>query len=90
MKGAGAGADAGAVGRRIPTSIALPILPSQTSWRLAGVASHVRYVERAEKEQLAAVQAGLGRPEATLRGADPDQEIGGLVGADAGRAAADL
>ena len=32
---------------------------------MAGVASHVRYVERAEKEQLAAVQAGLGRPEAT-------------------------
>src|SRR5260370_12999380 len=47
-------------------SIALPILPSQTGWRLLGVASHVRYVERAEKEQLAAVQAGLGRPEAKL------------------------
>ena len=47
------------------SSIALPILPSQTSWRLAGVASHVRYTERAEKEQLAAVQARLGRPEAT-------------------------
>jgi chlorite dismutase len=46
-------------------SIALPILPALTSWRLAGVASHVRYVERAEKEQLAAVQAPLGRPEAT-------------------------
>ncbi|MBR1147488.1 chlorite dismutase family protein [Bradyrhizobium sp. AUGA SZCCT0431] len=46
-------------------SIALPILPSQTSWRLAGVASHVRYTERAEKEKLVAVQAGLGRPEAT-------------------------
>ena len=46
-------------------SIALPILPSPTSWRLAGVASHVRYVERAEKEQLVAVQAPLGRPEAT-------------------------
>jgi chlorite dismutase len=46
-------------------SIALPILPSTNSWRLAGVASHVRYAERAEKEQLAAVQAGLGRPEAT-------------------------
>ena len=49
----------------IRLSIALPILPSPTSWRLAGVASHVRYTERAEKEQLAAVQAGLGRPEAT-------------------------
>jgi chlorite dismutase len=47
------------------TSIALPILPSQTSWRLAGVASHGRYVERGEKERLVAVQAGLGRPEAT-------------------------
>ena len=47
------------------SSIALPILPSLTSWRVAGVASHVRYTERAEKEQLAAVQAGLGRPEAT-------------------------
>jgi chlorite dismutase len=46
-------------------AIALPLLPSRTSWRLAGVASHLRYVERAEKTQLAAVQAGLGRPEAT-------------------------
>jgi chlorite dismutase len=46
-------------------SIALPILPSITSWRLAGVASHVRYVERAEKDQLVAVQSELGRPEAT-------------------------
>jgi chlorite dismutase len=45
-------------------AIALPLLPSQTSWRLAGVASHLRYVERAEKAQLAAAQAGLGRPEA--------------------------
>ena len=47
------------------SSIALPILPSATAWRLAGVTSHARYVERAEKEQLAAVQAPLGRPEAT-------------------------
>ena len=46
-------------------AIALPLLPSQTSWRLAGVASHVRYAERAEKVQLAAVQAGLGRVEAS-------------------------
>ena len=46
-------------------SIALPILPSITSWRLAGVTSHVRFVERAEKDQLVAVQAELGRPEAT-------------------------
>jgi hypothetical protein len=46
-------------------SIALPILPSQTSWRLAGVASTLRYVERAEKQQLAAVEADLGRLEAS-------------------------
>jgi len=46
-------------------AIALPLLPSQTSWRLAGVAGHVRYVERAEKTQLEAVQAGLARTEAT-------------------------
>src|SRR5438045_9210887 len=46
-------------------AIALPILPAATAWRLAGVTSHARYVERAEKEQLAAVQAPLGRPEAT-------------------------
>ncbi len=47
-------------------SINLPLLPSQNSWRLAGVASHVRYVERAESEKLTAVQAALGRPEARL------------------------
>ena len=46
-------------------AIALPLLPSQTSWRLAGVASHPRYVERPEKTKLEAVQAGLGRPEAS-------------------------
>ncbi|MEH2471917.1 chlorite dismutase [Nitrobacteraceae bacterium AZCC 2161] len=46
-------------------AISLPLLPSPTSWRLAGVASHVRYVERTEKQALVAVQAGLGRPEAT-------------------------
>jgi hypothetical protein len=46
-------------------AIALPLLPSQTSWRLAGVASYPRYVERAEKTQLEEVQAGLGRPQAS-------------------------
>jgi chlorite dismutase len=46
-------------------AIALPLLPSQTSWRLAGVASHLCYTERAEKVQLEAAQAGLGRPEAS-------------------------
>jgi chlorite dismutase len=46
-------------------AIALPLLPSQTSWRLAGVASYLRYTERAEQVQLEAAQAGLGRPEAS-------------------------
>lgn len=35
------------------------------SWRLTGVASHVRYVERAEKRELVARQAGLGRVAST-------------------------
>lgn len=34
-------------------------------WPLIGRASHVRYVEKAEKDRLVSVQAGLGRPEAT-------------------------
>src|ERR1700726_4932551 len=46
-------------------AIALPMIPSKTSWRLAGVASHVRYVERDEKTALSTVQAALGRPQAT-------------------------
>jgi hypothetical protein len=47
-------------------AITLPLLPSQNSWRLAGVASHVRYLERTEKEKLAAAQAAIGRPEDRL------------------------
>src|SRR6186713_1819208 len=46
-------------------AISLPLLPSPTAWRLAGVASHVRYVERGEKTSLAEKQEGLGRPEAS-------------------------
>jgi chlorite dismutase len=46
-------------------TIALPILPSLTSWRLAGVASHLRYTERSEKNELDATPAEIGRPEAT-------------------------
>jgi len=46
-------------------SIALPLLPSQNAWRLAGVTSHLRYTEKEEREKLLAVQAGLGRSEAT-------------------------
>ena len=47
------------------TSIALPLLWSATSWRLAGVTSHAHYVEKAEKAQLAEKQPPLGRKEAT-------------------------
>jgi hypothetical protein len=47
-------------------TIALPILPSLTSWRLAGVASHLRYTERGEKSELDAKPAAIGRPEATF------------------------
>jgi len=46
-------------------AIAFPLLPSPEGWRLAGVASSVRYVERGEKQQLVAVQAALGRREAS-------------------------
>lgn len=46
-------------------TISLPPAPSAHSWRLIGVASHVRYVERLEKIALNKVQAGLGRLEAT-------------------------
>lgn len=38
---------------------------SHAPWQLAGFASNVRYVERAEKTALVSVQAGLGRAEAT-------------------------
>ena len=48
------------------SSIALPILPSTNSWRLVGVDGHARYVEKAEKEQLAEKQPPLGREEATF------------------------
>lgn len=37
---------------------------SNASWVLRGVSSNERYVERSEKEALAAKQEGLGRPEA--------------------------
>jgi chlorite dismutase len=44
--------------------IALPGV-SDAGWRVTGIASHVRYVERAEKTALVTVQAGLGRTDAT-------------------------
>jgi chlorite dismutase len=38
---------------------------SAGTWRLAGVAGHTRYAERAEKARLDPVSPPLGRPEAT-------------------------
>ncbi|MFT4121589.1 chlorite dismutase family protein [Bradyrhizobium sp.] len=46
-------------------AVALPMVPSRNAWRLAGVPSYLRYTERAEQQQLGAVQSGLGRLEAT-------------------------
>ena len=37
------------------------LAPADAVWSLHGVRSHERYLERAEKNQLAAVQEGLGR-----------------------------
>jgi chlorite dismutase len=54
-----------------------PLSSSSSSWRLTGVASHVRYVERAEKRQLSAVQAGLGRPEARCAALIPIRKSAG-------------
>ena len=48
------------------SSIALPLLPSATSWRLAGVVSHARYVEKAEQLLLAEKQPPLGRKVASF------------------------
>jgi hypothetical protein len=44
------------------------------AWELRGVASHQRYVVRAESEALRRVQAQLGRPEATRAALIPIQK----------------
>ena len=46
-------------------AVSLPLVPSRNAWRLVGVPSSLRYTERAEKQQLTAVQASLGRREAS-------------------------
>lgn len=46
-------------------AVSLPLVPSRNAWRLVGVPSDLRYTDRAEKEQLAAAEPELGRPEAT-------------------------
>ncbi len=42
-----------------------PAPPDSGRWWLRGVTSHERYVARPERERLVALQASLGRPEAT-------------------------
>ena len=74
--GGGAGAwrierSAAVVGEPLPPAERLDvregILPTSGGvWRLAGVAGHARYVERAEKARLDALSPPLGRPEATM------------------------
>lgn len=44
---------------------AVGTLPAGARWMLHGITSNERYVTRAEKQQLLAVQPPLGRPEAT-------------------------
>jgi hypothetical protein len=59
------------VGDELPSVDRLRIVPGLApdetagGWSLRGVTSHERYVTRAEKSRLAAVQPDLGRPEAT-------------------------
>ena len=58
------------VGEPIPQAARLDIVPGPVSqshkakWLLRGITSNERYVVRNEKEQLAAKQPALGRPEA--------------------------
>lgn len=59
------------IGEPLPTVARLDIingnvaLPKDAAWILRGATSNERYATRAEKDQLVAVQATLGRPEAT-------------------------
>src|SRR5688572_12197724 len=68
-----------AIGAELPSAERLTIcsesqLPSHCNWMLAGVPSHVRYVERKEKIALQAIQAPLGRPETTCAALIPIQK----------------
>src|SRR5689334_19472633 len=58
------------VGEPVPAAARLAIQPAaapvvDATWLLRGVTGHARYVERAEKDALAAVTPPLDRPEAT-------------------------
>jgi hypothetical protein len=50
------------------------VSPPGAAWILRGVRSNERYLERAEKERLAAVQEGLGRPASVLGALIPIQK----------------
>lgn len=60
-------------GPSLPNAACLAIHPSHSidaavaagGWVLRGTAGHVRYVERSERDALVAIQAGLGRSEAS-------------------------
>lgn len=52
-------------GLSVSLSVDFPTVVSSSDWPLIGRASHVRYVEKAEKDKLVSVQAGLGRREAS-------------------------
>ena len=51
--------------RRLDLNAGSVPLPGDVGWRLRGVVSHDRYVERSEKDRLVAVQPGLRRPDAS-------------------------
>ncbi len=62
------------VGESLPAAAALDIVAAGaggvdadggSAWRLRGIVSNERYVERAEKQALVAKQEGLGRPACT-------------------------
>jgi hypothetical protein len=60
------------VGESLPTAAALSVVAAaardgdgDSVWRLRGIVSNERYVERGEKDALVAKQEGLGRPACT-------------------------
>lgn len=60
------------VGESLPAAAALSVVAAgaasddpSAAWRLRGIVSNERYVERAEKDALVARQEGLGRPTST-------------------------
>jgi hypothetical protein len=60
------------IGEPLPAVAGLSVVPGEpadsapaATWRLRGIVSNERYVERAEKDALVARQEGLGRPACT-------------------------